>query len=226
MMIRKRMITLLVALALLCAFTTTAFAHDVPDTEKTGTIKIVMQTANGTTVPGGTLTIYRVGEVFEDDGNYSFILTGDFVNCGQSLEDVTSVDLAGNLAGYATEKSLAGTTKTIAQDGSVAFEDVELGLYLLVQNTAASGYNKADPFLVSVPMMEEGVYIYDVDASPKVEVERAPETTTPPPTKPSQPSLPHTGQLNWPIPILVVAGLALFCLGWVLCFRKKKQNEQ
>lgn len=226
MKLHKRVITLLVVVALLCSFSATVFAHDVPDMTKAGMIKLTMQTANGTTVSGGTLTLYRVGEVYENDGNYSFKLTGSFVNCGLSLEDIQSDKLAADFAAYVAKQSISGTTQTIAQDGTVTFANLELGLYLLVQNTAASGYNKAEPFLVSVPMNEAGTYVYEVNATPKVEVEKAPTPTTPTPTKPNKPSLPQTGQLNWPIPILVVSGLALFCLGWALRFRKKRGNEQ
>lgn len=226
MKLHKKVITLLVVVALLCAFSAPVFAHDVPDMTKAGTIQLTMQTANGTTVGGGALTLYRVGEVYEDDGNYSFKLTGSFINCGLSLDDIQSDKLAADLAAYAARQSISGTTQSIANNGTVTFANLELGLYLLVQNTAASGYNKADPFLVSVPMNEDGTYIYEVNATPKVEVEKAPTPTTPTPTKPSTPTLPQTGQLNWPIPILVVAGLALFCLGWALRFRKKRGNEQ
>ncbi|MBR5473934.1 MAG: Cna B-type domain-containing protein [Lachnospiraceae bacterium] len=44
--------------------------------------------------------------------------------------------------------------------------------------------------------------------------------------KPNVPNIPQTGQLNWPIPGMTVAGLALFAIGWFLCFgRKREQNE-
>lgn len=226
MALHKRILTLLLVITLLCAFPVMAFAHDVPDESRTGNIQISMQTANGTTVFGGSLTLYRVGEVFEDDGNYSFALTGDFVDCGQSLADLESTTLAKSLADYAVSRSLKGTTQNVDAKGTVSFKDVQLGLYLLVQEVPAEGYYKADPFLVSVPMMEDDVYIYDVDASPKVEVEHEPQPTNPPPTKPTKPTLPQTGQLNWPIPVLIVCGLVLLCVGWVLYFRKKNKNAQ
>lgn len=37
--------------------------------------------------------------------------------------------------------------------------------------------------------------------------------------------LPQTGQLNWPIPVLVVVGLGLFAAGWILCLRGKKETD-
>lgn len=33
-----------------------------------------------------------------------------------------------------------GTTKTVDADGNAAFEDLELGLYLIVQSKASNGY--------------------------------------------------------------------------------------
>lgn len=29
-------------------------------------------------------------------------------------------------------------------------------------------------------------------------------------------SLPQTGQLNWPVPVLAVSGVVLFAFGWAL----------
>ena len=43
-----------------------------------------------------------------------------------------------------------------------------------------------------------------------------------PPGKTPPPKLPQTGQLTWPIPVMVVMGLTLFALGWWLCFGNRK----
>lgn len=43
----------------------------------------------------------------------------------------------------------------------------------------------------------------------------------------NDPKLPQTGQLNWPIPAITIAGLVLFVTGWILCFgRKRERNEK
>lgn len=39
-------------------------------------------------------------------------------------------------------------------------------------------------------------------------------------------TLPQTGQLNWPIPVLTALGLALFTTGWIMCNRKKKDGNE
>ncbi len=65
--------------------------------------------------------------------------------------------------------------------------------------------------------------MFDVTALVISELERVPETTNPP--APTDPKLPQTGQLNWPVPVLVVLGLLLLAAGWVTRFGKR-QNER
>lgn len=225
MLMRKRLFALFTAVVLLCTMSVAAFAQEAPDMSHEGCSVRVTMSKGGKGVAGGSLTLYRVGAVYEDNGNYSFALTGNFTDCNVSLENPESAALAKKLADYAKNCNLTGTTKEIGKDGTVTFTDLELGLYLIVQNKAASGYNNVDSFLVTVPSIENGSYIYDVDASPKVELETAPE---PPAVSPAPPAsgLPQTGQLNWPIPVMVVLGLILFSIGWILRFGKEKGSYE
>ncbi len=219
----KKFIALTLALMLLLSVSVTALAHDVPDFTRTGTINIKLHCGE-TAVGGGSLTAYRVGEIYSDNGDYLFRPTADFAGSGLSFEDITLSTLPVDLASYIKASSLKGlATETVAEDGTVSFTGLELGLYLMVQETPAPGYFPAAPFLVSVPAVEEGVYVYEVDASPKVELEKEP-TTEPSTTEPEE-ELPDTGQMKWPIPVLVVAGLALLAAGWYLLISKRKSNE-
>ena len=221
MRLGKRLPALLAVAALLAMLSVTAFAHDVPDPSRTGSISVTMHSGD-TAVAGGSLTLYRVGEVQEENGDYRFAPTGNFADCGESFQDISAPELAERLAQYA--EGLTGLTLPIDDEGRVTFPELELGLYLLVQEEAAEGYYNAAPFLVSVPYMENGTYRYAVDASPKVELEKAPEPTKP--TEPPEPTLPQTGQLNWPVPVLVVLGLGLFAGGWILYFGGRKDGRE
>ena len=49
-------------------------------------------------------------------------------------------------------------------------------------------------------------------------------TATPSPTYPLYGRLPQTGQLNWPVPVLALAGLALVAVG-VWLTRRKAHGE-
>ena len=226
---KHRILSLILIVAVLCSAALAVSAVDVPDLSRTGTISIVMHMGE-TLIPGGSLTLYRVGEIHEDDGNYSFVPTGVFKDCVSVFEDVQDPILAQQLAAFTDENKLPGIHQIVDENGTATFTDLELGLYLVMQHTAAPGYSKAEPFLLGVPQVENGMYIYDVYASPKVDLERIPETTSPTvPTTEEPPyasggKLPQSGQLMWPIPVLAVAGLAFIVLG--IAMRKRSAEEE
>ena len=81
---------------------------------------------------------------------------------------------------------------------------------------------------MSLPQWQNDGYVYDLTASPKVPLVPEPTEPTVPtePTDPTDPWLPQTGQLNWPIPLMAVSGLALFMAGCILCFGRKKERYE
>lgn len=188
--IRKRLAAVLAALTLLVWCTAPAFALEVVDLSRTGSIKVSLyDSETSEAVGGGTLTLYRVAKVQKDNANLSFVYTNGFEDCGVELGDLSEGELAGRLA----EKIAAtaeSTTVEISDLGAAEFADLEVGLYLVVQTTAAENYNVINPFLVSVPIQENGSYVYDVDALPKVGT--AAKKTPEPPDKPDTPDTPDT----------------------------------
>lgn len=228
---KKRIITALSLLIALCVLTMTVYAIEVPDLDRTGSISFDM-TYQGAAVPGGSLTLYRVAEVHvENDADYSFRYVEAYAECGVSLDALDTAETAKGLADYTAAKAIEGVTVPIDEAGHVAFTELELGLYLLVQAEAAPGYSAANPFLVSVPGREGSAYVYDVNAAPKLDLE--PEETTPPttepttaPTVPTEPNLPQTGQNHWPVPVLAVSGLFLVAFGWCLRRGAKEKGHE
>lgn len=186
--IRKRLAAVLAALTLLVWCAAPAFALEVVDLSRTGSIKVSLyDSETSEAVGGGTLTLYRVAKVQKDNANLSFVYTNGFEDCGVELGDLSEGELAGRLA----EKIAAtaeSTTVEISDLGAAEFGDLEVGLYLVVQTTAAENYNVINPFLVSVPIQENGSYVYDVDALPKVGT--AAKKTPEPPDKPDTPDTP------------------------------------
>ena len=175
----------------------------------TGSLTVTMRdTDSGAAVPGGTLLLREVGKPAFDDGNKIWVFNEAFEDCGLSLADLGSAALAEGLAAYAKNNNIDGRTVEIGADGRASVEDLPVGLYLVTQVTPASGYSPIRPFLVSIPETVDGTYLYDVDASPKLELHKAPPTPTPTP-----PALPQTGQLWWPVPVLALIGLLLLGLG-------------
>lgn len=198
--IRKRLAAVLAALTLLVWCAAPAFALEVVDLSRTGSIKVSLyDSETSEAVGGGTLTLYRVAKVQKDNANLSFVYTNGFEDCGVELGDLSEGELAGRLA----EKIAAtaeSTTVEISELGAAEFGDLEVGLYLVVQTTAAENYNVINPFLVSVPIQENGSYVYDVDALPKVGT-AAKKTPEPPdtPDTPDTPDKPEEENPNTPV---------------------------
>lgn len=220
---KRTAIYIVSTLTLLLALMTQIFAAGL-DLSRTGSISIAMK-HQGAVVPGGTLTLYRVASIqVKNNTDYSYLLTDAYAASGVSLATLNDSALAQTLADYTAANAIAGTKQTIDGDGKITFAGLQLGLYLVVQEDAAEGFEKVKPFLVSVPVEENGVYTYDVDGSPKLSLEMLP--TDPPPETTQPPKLPQTGQIQWPVPVLTVSGLLLIALGAYLCVNgKKKRNE-
>lgn len=142
----------------------------VPDPDRVGSIAVTMQNPEtGRAVSGGAITLFKAGNLHGDDGNFSFVLTDRFKGSGESLEKLDS-DLAQRLADYAGKHKIDGDTFTIGSDGRIDFNGLSPGLYLIIQEQASQGYYNVAPFFVSIPMLENGSYVYNVDATPKMEL--------------------------------------------------------
>lgn len=210
-MTKKTMRILLCCFVILClAASSVAFASEAV---KEGSIRFLLS-AKDEPIKNGSLKMYQIGAYTE---NGAFFWNDEFADCGIDYYDIGSRESAQSLAQIA--KGIEKNVWTIYPDGTgeVLMEHVELGLYLITQGEEFDGFTQTVPFVVCVPSWETGTAVYDVTANPKL-------GTVPPPDVPhTTPDLPKTGQLNWPIPVLIVGGLAFILLGVVL-FRKKR-NE-
>lgn len=218
---KKRIFSLLIAVLMLSCLCGTVCAHEVPDLTRNGSLTITMRW-NGTPLDSGSLTVCKIGEIVETDGNYSFQPVSQLTAYDISLENPEDPSLAALLTELAAEENLPGISREIT-DGAAFFEELAPGLYVVMQEAAAEGFAPINPFLIAVPNFQDGVYRYEVTADPKVPLEPIPEETTEPTQpEPTDPELPYTGQLNWPVPMLAVSGLALFLVGWYL---RKERHE-
>ncbi len=219
----KRFFAALLAAWLAYLSSPAAYAHEIPDKSKHGSITMKME-YNGKPVTGGVLTAYYVGSVQENDGDYSFVKTPDMASFPEDYASLDSPGLAADMAAFVKKNALPGCAQAKNQVGKAVFSDLELGLYLIVQSEASVGFAPISPFLVSVPMNENGHYVYDVTTEGKFQLYQKPKPTEP--TQPTDPKLPQTGQLNWPVPVLAVLGLLLFSAGWTLRFHRKRDSSE
>lgn len=226
---KKIILMFLLALVMLQSTVLLASAAPVlPDLERDGSITFQM-VKNGTKLDGGNLRLARVGDIQENDSNYFFVLIDSLKHVYVDLTKPTDHDVAEKLLTEVKAKKVTHQVAAIKK-GEAVFDLVPAaGLYLVWQNDsdATKGYTPIAPFLISIPRMVDGQYIYDVISKPKVPLQTKP--TVPPTTKPTvppPPRLPQTGQLNWPVPVMASAGFVLLALGVMLCGSRKRLDDE
>lgn len=243
---KKRLFALLlVVLTLLCQVTAGAL-----DLNQKGSLELTIQNEKGDGVKNVKVALYRVGTVRTENNNLYFDVVEaldetelDGLNAQQNqetaallLETVKELD-EGAITAY------EGMTDT---DGKVRFETLEMGVYLVAQTNWRVNYLEFAPFLAYLPATSADGTEWEtaIKAVPKVEYRPSggdpeePEVIPDPevPTDPGEPgepeivipepdvptTLPQTGMLMWPIPLMAMAGLVLFAAGWSLEKKAKK----
>ena len=222
----RKIISALLAAAVLClGIVLPAQARELPDPDRTGSITISL-CYDGQVLNSCSLTIRRVGQLVVGGADDQFGLTEPLREDGPALDDLADPALAQALAELAGEKQLPALTAEI-KDGLAIFPDLETGLYLVTQapENACKGFAPIQPFLISMPQWMDETYVYELTASPKVPLVSEPVTKPPAtPSKPGDSTLPQTGQLNWPVPMMILLGLSLFITGWLMRFKMKREG--
>ena len=210
-----------------------AAGSEMPDLDRKGSLSITFTCDGQPISDGNKVGIFKVADaVFDDSKGYKFVWNGEFAAVGAMPKNLDAVnsELAEKLVSIARDKRvpLYWNSQELDENGDVKFNDLEVGLYLVVHTKKVeitlSDKSKVtytiNPFLVSVPQKEGEELTYDVVTNPKVSPEKS---TTPPPKKPTPPPkrVPQTGQLWWPVFVLGIAGMIFITAGFV---RKSKNS--
>lgn len=181
---RKMLAGVLSAAMVLSTMTVTAFAADTKmptiDTTKEGSITINKYEGEvgNTSKPlkGVTFTIYKVADLEQSSSDsvelkYKSSIEGVDITSETKYEENKTF---ANAVNKAIEENRLGEAAhdTTNAAGQVKFENLSLGVYLVVETDAPSQVvNKTANFLVSVPMTNDdgNGWVYDITASPKNE---------------------------------------------------------
>lgn len=199
----------LLILSLLSGITVFATDHA---SEPLGSIRFEFS-VDGKAMESGSLLVIQVAQ-YNENGTY--IWTDAFTDCGLSPEDLSEKDAVQLLADHAANYSGPFWVVSADGSGSATMEQLELGLYLVLQNELFDNRYEVLPYVLAVPSWDADEPNCDVVSIPKI-------SARPFPSPPTPPSIPKTGQLNWPIPVLLLCGSVLVLLGVLL--RKKSRNE-
>ena len=185
--------------------------------EQKGTIAI-SPTYNGVPVVGGDLLVYQVANWSEKDNRFAF--TKEFSSITLSLEDLISPELDQSdiqvLVDNSHHVKPYQYIDSIPQKG-VILEDLSQGIYLFVQKESAQGYEKMNPFVISIP--NNGSFFVEAKEKMSPLVSRTSPTriisSKDDKSKEKMKVLPFTGQIWWPVYLSLSCGILCIVLSMI-----------
>jgi hypothetical protein len=213
-----------------------AFARDLIDTDAACTLKLDgVPTDNPNALE---FSLYKVASVATTSDSYT--LEPEFSSAFSAdefiVEDTSDWDALASQVWDFVQGSSVSATLSVASDvsGSVDFGTLDTGLYLVmcqtnpVEGDAVSDWYEFSPILIQLPSLIEAesatsghdTWVYDVTSTvkPSLVYVEVPSAEAPSPSTNLVSSvlgstLPQTGMLLWPVPVLVALGLAFILAG-------------
>jgi hypothetical protein len=249
---RNLIVSFLMAGFLACSSVSVFAETQTIDLKQKGTIEITLQQEE---LSGAVFDLYKVADISqEEDGSLAYKPSEDF---GTSFrlepDNIESDEFQAYVEDYIEQNGLeALESQTIEEDTQTCtFSDLSLGLYYVQENSSDAQKNyEVSSFLITLPSQVDGVWNYQVDASPKMQVSLQPSeevkepvdqvepsqpsrptlpqsslTTTTLTNTPAKTSIPQTGTLLYLIPALVAAGLVLIAAGYLIRSKSNSVNH-
>ena len=284
---RHKLLSVYIIACVLLLMPMTAFAQEF-DASRLSSISVKLEE-----MEGAELSLYYLASVnLNSDDNLSYSFTEKFKNSGVDFNDTAFSE---KMDAFVEENAVPVMKQVTDVNGKAVFSELPLGLYYVKQTNIVPNYAPCKSFLVTVPNKDIDTYVYDVNASPKTDVEKLTSVTikkvwntdkstqiadsvtvhllrdgvvvetatlneqnnwqvtyTDLPesdvysiveknvpkgftatysqngyvfTVTNSAALIQTGQLVWPIPILVIAGLVFITVGTIILRKTRYDNE-
>lgn len=188
-----------------------------------GTIQFVaINNTDSKAIENLEVSVYQVSTQ-DEQGNFKFAV--GFENCTLNIDDLSESNLQ-NLKEYAKTNANPVSIKTTDSNGKFSLNNLDLGTYLFVQENKENEITM-QTMLISIPELnKENGLKYDVTAKPKILNKEIVDRNEGQKTRAivQDDQLPYTGVLNWPIPVLVIAGIIIFCIAWLKVYGTSKKK--
>lgn len=173
MRVSRRIIGVCMVLLLVLTVSQPVLAEGL-DLSQTGSLSVTL-TAQEEPMVGATLSVYPIATVTADaEENLCYDHTVAFKDFDLSLDDSS---LTAKLDAYLPQVDVPFRTMTTDAAGTAVCRDLPLGLYFVKQTGTVEGFSPCTSFLVTVPGEDADGYVYEVNATPKTEVEKTVSVT-------------------------------------------------
>lgn len=164
----------IILLSILIFYSTNIYAleNNTIDFNSKGSIEITLsEKTDNEKIEGAEILLYKVADAKSENHNLVFEYINELKSCNASLNDLETKSKSEDI-----EKCINENINSLKQitdvNGTVKYNDLDLGLYLVKQNNIVKGYSKIDSFLVMIPKITDNKWIYDIKSTPKTDIIR------------------------------------------------------
>lgn len=139
--------------------------------DKNGSITLhIVDSETETPLKNVKFRLYFVAHAYESGNGIRYELIPPYDESKIGIDDLQDASLPIHLAYFAESRSLPYAEKTTDKNGTLVFEDLTPGIYLIVPAQEIEGYYMPSPFVISVPEYDllNKTWVFNVDASPKI----------------------------------------------------------
>ena len=168
----KRIKIILLSILMLYSTNIYALEGNTIDFNSKGSIEIILnEKTDNEKIEGAEILLYKVADAKSENHNLMFEYIDELKSCNASLNDLETKSKSEEI-----EKCINENIKSLKQitdiNGTVKYNDLDLGLYLVKQNNIVEGFSKIDSFLVMIPKIVNNKWIYDIKSTPKTDIIR------------------------------------------------------
>ncbi len=168
----KRIKIILLSILMLYSTNIYALEGNTIDFNSKGSIEITLnEKTDNEKIEGAEILLYKVADAKSENHNLMFEYIDELKSCNASLNDLETKSKSEEI-----EKCINENIKSLKQitdiNGTVKYNDLDLGLYLVKQNNIVEGFSKIDSFLVMIPKIVNNKWIYDIKSTPKTDIIR------------------------------------------------------
>lgn len=194
----------------------------------TGELTVALKSQENEALVNAKVQIYQIAKISDTGVIFKYELLEELIPSGVSSSQLQNIQSAKILAEYIRKQNLSLIWKETDESGTVTFEGLDLGIYLVLQGDQSGENNTNEifnPYLVSIPVMNTDAHEweYQVITYPKIQLEQSSSDYN---SEASDSKLPQTGVIKWPIPILSVAGMGLYTIGWITSNKEKGYKNE
>ncbi|MBQ6862786.1 MAG: Cna B-type domain-containing protein [Clostridia bacterium] len=177
---KTRHIFAILLVCIMCLTLSAVSTAALPLETTTGRITISLLDDDQNPLEGSVFRLYHIATAVINNDDVQFVYTDTFAGNGMPAGDFSDAYLPVHLTAFATVNNIGYDEQTTDETGTILFDALAYGAYLIVPVKTTQGYMSASPFIVFLPIRDKTTneWVGDVDASPKVEDDSGEQDTT------------------------------------------------